>query len=113
MSVQVMNPNANAAQTLYTVNGCEATYGTIVIDETKRTFRLTVESSLVLDLIGQKLERACELSDKQLGLNPANPQGNLAGGLPTHLRSAVGGMSVPAFAERLRGAEGRFRDPLT
>jgi hypothetical protein len=74
MSVQAMNPDANAAPTPYTVNGYEAFYGTVAIDDVKKTFVVTVESSLVRSLIGQKLERVFEVSGNQLILMPANPQ---------------------------------------
>lgn len=73
MSVQAVNPDTSAPPTPYVVNGYEAFYGQIQLDEQKRTFAVTVESSLVRNLIGQKLERAYEVSDKQLVLTPANP----------------------------------------
>ena len=74
MSVQAMNPDANAAPTPYTVNGYEAFYGTVTIDDAKKTFVVTVQSSLVRNLIGQKTERVFEVSGNQLILMPANPQ---------------------------------------
>ena len=73
MSVQAMNPDANAAPTPYTVNGYEAFYGTVAIDDAKKTFVVTVQSSLVRNLIGQKMERVFEVSGNQLVLMPANP----------------------------------------
>jgi hypothetical protein len=54
VSVQAMNPDANAPATPYTTNGYEAYYGTVVIDEAAKTFTMTVESSLVRNLIGQR-----------------------------------------------------------
>jgi hypothetical protein len=74
MSVQAMNPDANASPTPYTVNGYEAFYGTVAIDDAKKTFVVTVQSSLVRNLIGQKMERVFEESGNQLILMPANPQ---------------------------------------
>lgn len=73
MSVQAMNPDANAAPTPYTANGYEAFYGTVAIDEAAQTFVVTVESSLARDMIGQGFERAFEVSDDQLVLTPTNP----------------------------------------
>ncbi len=73
MSVQAMNPDADAASTPYTVNGYEAFYGGLVIDETAKTFVVTVDSALVRDLIGQDLERAFEVSENQLVLTPTSP----------------------------------------
>ena len=74
MSVQAMNPDSDAPDTPYTLNGYEAFYGRFVIDEDAQTFVVTVESSLVRDLIGQELERAFEISDDRLVLTPTNPQ---------------------------------------
>src|SRR3712207_6150555 len=62
MSVQAMNPDADAPDTPYTLNGYEAFYGTVAIDEAAGTFVVTVESSLVRDLIGQSLTRVFEVS---------------------------------------------------
>jgi hypothetical protein len=73
MSVQAMNPDANAAPTPYAVNGYEAFYGTVAIDDAKKTFVVTVKSSLVRNLIGQKMDRVFEVSGNQLVLMPANP----------------------------------------
>jgi hypothetical protein len=73
MSVQAMNPDVNAPDTAYTMNGYEAFYGSIVIDEEAQTFVVTVESSPIRDLIGQELERAFEVSEDQLVLTPTTP----------------------------------------
>lgn len=73
MSVQAMNPDADAAPTPYTVNGYEAFYGRLAINEAARTFVVTVDSALVRDLIGQDLERAFEVSENQLILTPTSP----------------------------------------
>jgi Lipocalin-like domain len=74
MSVQAMNPDANAEPTPYTVNGYEAFYGGVVVDDASGTFVVTVESSLVRNLIGQDLERRFEVSGDRLILTPADPQ---------------------------------------
>ena len=73
MSVQAMNPDADAAPTPYTVNGYEAFYGPVAIDEEAKTLVVTVESALVRDLIGQDLKRAFEVSEDQLILTPTSP----------------------------------------
>lgn len=73
MSVQAMNPDADAAPTLYTVNGYEAFYGRLALDEATKTFVVTVDSALVRTLIGQDLERAFEVSENQLVLTPTSP----------------------------------------
>jgi hypothetical protein len=73
MSVQAMNPDPNAAPTPYTANGYEAFYGTVDIDDTEKRFVVTVESSLVRNLIGQKMERVFEVSGDQLILTPMDP----------------------------------------
>jgi hypothetical protein len=74
MSVQATNTDRDAPDSPYTMNGYEAFYGRFVIDENERTFVVTVESSLVPDLIGQELERAFEISEDRLVLTPTNPQ---------------------------------------
>lgn len=73
MSVQAMNPDATAPATPYTMNGYEAFYGPVTIDEAAKTFVVTVESSLVRDLIGQSLTRIFEVSGDTLVLTPADP----------------------------------------
>ncbi len=73
MSVQAMNPDANAPDTPYTMNGYEAFYGTVTVDEAAGTFVVTVASSLVRDLIGQSLTRVFEVSGDTLVLTPADP----------------------------------------
>jgi hypothetical protein len=47
MSVQAMNPDTNAPDTPYTLNGYEAFYGTVTVDKAARTFVVTVKSSVV------------------------------------------------------------------
>ncbi|CDM62210.1 MULTISPECIES: lipocalin-like domain-containing protein [Rhizobium] len=74
LSVQAMNPDAAAEPTPYTANGYEAYYGPVEVDETKKTFAITVESSLVRNLIGQRMERKFEVDADQLTITPADPQ---------------------------------------
>lgn len=73
LSVQAMNPDAAADPTPYTANGYEAYYGPVEIDEAEKTFAITVESSLVRNLIGQRMERKFEVDD-QLTIMPADPK---------------------------------------
>jgi hypothetical protein len=73
MSVQAMNPDANAPDTPYTRNGYEAFYGTVTVDQAAGTFNVTVESSLVRDLIGQNLTRVYEVRGDTLVLTPPDP----------------------------------------
>lgn len=56
-----MNPDAAAETTPYTANGYEAYYGPVEVDNAKNTFTITVESSLVRNLIGQQMERKFEV----------------------------------------------------
>src|SRR5215216_1121465 len=72
MSVQAINPDANAPATPYTMNGYEAFYGTVSIDEPANTFVVTVESSLVRNLIGQSMTRVFAVSDDTLVLTPSD-----------------------------------------
>ncbi|MDX0459637.1 hypothetical protein GOC73_07970 [Sinorhizobium medicae] len=73
LSVQAMDPDPAAKPTTYTANGYEAYYGPVEIDEAKNTFTITVESSLVRDLIGQKLVRKFQVTEDQLVILPADP----------------------------------------
>jgi hypothetical protein len=73
MSVQAMNPDPNAPDTPYTRNGYEAFYGTVTVDRAAGTFDVTVESSLVRDLIGQRLTRVFKVSGNTLVLTPPDP----------------------------------------
>lgn len=73
MSVQAMNPDPNAPDTPYTLNGYEAFYGTVDVDRPAGTFEVTVESSLVRALIGQKLTRVFEVKGDTLVLTPPDP----------------------------------------
>lgn len=73
MSVQAMNPDPNAPDTPYTRNGYEAFYGTVSIDKAAKTFVVTVKSSLVRDLVGQRLTRVFKVSRKTLVLTPTDP----------------------------------------
>jgi Lipocalin-like domain len=73
MSVQAMNPDPDAADTPYTRNGYEAFYGTVRVDKSAGRFAVTVESSLVRDLIGQRLTRVFDVSGDTLVLTPPDP----------------------------------------
>ena len=72
LSVPAMNPDPDAEPTTYTANGYEAYYGSVVIDEGDNTFAITVDLSLVWDLIGQELERVFDVADDQLVITPVN-----------------------------------------
>ena len=72
LSVQAMNPDANAADTPYTTKAYEAYYGQVEIDDAKNIFAITVESSLVRNLIGQKLERKFEVKGDKLVISPVD-----------------------------------------
>jgi hypothetical protein len=73
MAVQAMNPNTDAPDTPYTVNGYEAYFGDVAVDEDDGTFAVTIESAAVRDLIGQTLTRNFEVSGDSLVLTPADP----------------------------------------
>jgi hypothetical protein len=73
MSVQAMNPDPNAPDTPYTRNGYEAFYGKVTVDRAAGTFDVTVKSSLVRDLIGQRLTRVFDVSRDRLVLTPTDP----------------------------------------
>ncbi|NTF66237.1 lipocalin-like domain-containing protein [Rhizobium rhizogenes] len=72
LSVQAMNPDANAADTPYTTKAYEAYYGPVEIDDARNIFAITVESSLVRNLIGQRLERKFEVTDDKLVISPVD-----------------------------------------
>ncbi len=74
LSVQAMDQDPAAKPTTYTANGYEAYYGPVAIDEEKSTFIITVESSLVRDLIGQELQRVFEVTGDQLVITPVDPE---------------------------------------
>ena len=73
LSVQAMNPDADAPDTPYTTNGYEAYYGPVAINDEDNTFVITVESSLVRNLIGQSLKRKWDVSGGTLTLTPDDP----------------------------------------
>jgi hypothetical protein len=73
LSVQAQNPDAKAPDTPYTANGYEAYYGPVVINDQDRTFVITIESSLVRDLVGKSMKRKFEVLDNKLVLTPDNP----------------------------------------
>lgn len=72
MATQAMDPNPDAPDSQYTVNGYEAYYGVVVVDQQNNTFVVTVESSLVRNLIGQRLKRKFEVSGNKLVITPDN-----------------------------------------
>lgn len=72
LSVQAMNPDAHAADTPYTTRAYEAYYGPVEIDDAKNVFAITVESSLVRNLIGQRLERKFDVSGNKLVISPVD-----------------------------------------
>lgn len=76
LSVQAMNPDAAAPDNPYTLNGYEAYYGPVAIDEAGKTFEITIESAAVRNLIGQTFERAFDVSGDTLVLTPTNPDEN-------------------------------------
>lgn len=73
LSVQAMDANPDAKPTTYTANAYEAYYGPVKIDNTAKTFTITVKSSLVRDLIGQELVRKFEVTGDQLVISPVDP----------------------------------------
>jgi hypothetical protein len=73
LSVHAMNPDSNAPATPYTMDGNEAYYGPVTIDDAANTFVITVESSLVRNLIGQSMSRKFDVSGDTLVLTPTDP----------------------------------------
>jgi hypothetical protein len=77
MAVQVMfrNPQTGGqgGPVQYAQGGYEASFGTYTIDEGAHTFTFHVEGAMVRSLIGKDLQRAYELSGKQLIVKSANP----------------------------------------
>lgn len=73
MSVQASNPDTAAPDTAYTVQGYEAYYGALTVDDEAGTFSLEVESALARDLVGQTLTRNFEVTDDTLVLTPTDP----------------------------------------
>lgn len=74
LSVQAMNPDADALDNPYTLNGYEAYYGPVTVNEAEGTFVIEVESAAVRNLIGQRFERMFEVTGDQLVLTPANAE---------------------------------------
>jgi hypothetical protein len=74
LSVQAMDQDPAAKPTTYTANGYEAYYGPVAIHEEKSTFTITVESSLVRNLIGQELQRVFEVTGDHLVITPVDPE---------------------------------------
>ena len=73
MSVQARNPDPDAPDTAYTVNGYEAFYGTYRVSRSQRSFVVTVESSVAPNLVGQQLTRVFKVTGNTLVLTPADP----------------------------------------
>ncbi|TDO51712.1 lipocalin-like protein [Kribbella sp. VKM Ac-2527] len=73
MSVQARNLNPDAPDTPYTLNGYEAFYGHVDVDRAAGTFVVTVDSSLVPALVGQRLTRVFEVKGDTLVLTPPDP----------------------------------------
>lgn len=73
MSVQAMNPDANAPDTAYTVDGYEAFYGPVEVDRRAGSVAVTVESAAARALIGQTLTREYDVSGDTLVLTPSDP----------------------------------------
>lgn len=73
-SVQVMSlePGATAGSTQYSQGGYEASFGSYVVDERKRTFTFHIEGALVRSLIGKDLPRLYEFSGKRLIVKPVS-----------------------------------------
>ena len=74
VSVQAINPAGDSPENPYTIAGYEAYYGSYAVDAATVTF--TVDAALVRSLIGQKFERAFQVSGDQLVLTPTNDQEN-------------------------------------
>ena len=73
MAVHAANPDHSAPDTAYTRNGYEAFYGSVEVDADSGVFVVTVESSIVRDLIGQRLSRVYERSGDTLVVTPTDP----------------------------------------
>ena len=73
MSVQASNPDTSAPDTPYTSNGYEAFYGTVIVDNAAGTFAVRVTSSVVRNMIGQRLTRVFRVSKDRLVLTPTDP----------------------------------------
>ncbi len=71
VSVQAMNPDTSAPDGPYTVDGYEAFYGDVDIDDD--SFSVDVESAAVRELIGQTLSRNYTVADDELVLTPTDP----------------------------------------
>lgn len=72
LSVQAANANRNAEDTTYTLQGYEAYYGPVVVNDEARTFTITVASSLVGELEGQSLVRKFDVTDDKLVITPVD-----------------------------------------
>jgi len=73
VAVQAANPDDTAQDTQYTANRYEAYYGSIAVDRRAQSLLVTVESSVVRDLVGRRLSRNYALSGDTLVITPADP----------------------------------------
>lgn len=73
LAVQAMNPDPEAADTAYTVDGYEAYYGPVRVDRKERSFTIRVASAAVRDLIGQRLTRNFQVDRGRLVVTPVDP----------------------------------------
>lgn len=73
VSVQAMNPDAEAADGPYTIGGYEAFYGPLTVDAGAGTFSVDVESAAVRALIGQTVTRDYAVDGDTLVLTPVDP----------------------------------------
>lgn len=72
LSAQAMNPNRSVPDTDYTVNGYEALYGNIKINDESGRFIVTVVSSLARGIIGKQMERSFTITGNNLVLEPVD-----------------------------------------
>ena len=70
LSAQAMDSNPNAAPTTFTINGYEALYGRIDIDDSLNQFEVEIQSSLVRELIGEKMKRKFQITEQGMILAP-------------------------------------------
>jgi len=70
IAVHAANPDDAAPDTPYTRHGYEAYYGSISVEPQSQTFVVTIESSVVGDLVGRRLSRSYQLSGDTLVITP-------------------------------------------
>ncbi len=74
MAVQVMYRNPQAANSPYTVEGYEATFGRYDVNERAHTFTFHVDGAIVRSLIGKDLPRKYKFSAKRLIVSSTDPK---------------------------------------